>query len=155
MKDESEPITDDEWFLRRVIKDRFPTDESPLISPNAFEPRLKGRDIDTDGISLYREACLADPSEALPTVVRGKGEEGEEKQRPVPGLVRVSKRLLDDLGLSVRSAPDTRVRGHVVIPELNAPDYIRNKAAYKLVLVKLAEAATKEIVRWPTVSGAS
>ena len=58
LKDENDPITPDEWFLRRVHCDKFRTDKTPLISPNAFEPRIKGRDPDKDGISLFRCAVL-------------------------------------------------------------------------------------------------
>src|SRR5689334_1348658 len=68
MKSEGDPITDDEWLLRRVRIEKFRTDRVPIISPNAFEPRVRGCDVDMDGISLYRAACIADPSEVLATV---------------------------------------------------------------------------------------
>jgi hypothetical protein len=55
-KHESEPIGDDEWLLRRVRRERFRPLQIPLIAPAAFEPRIKGRDPDVDGISLFREA---------------------------------------------------------------------------------------------------
>jgi hypothetical protein len=77
MKDEGEPITDDEFLLRRVHRDRF----YPVLSPNVFEPRIRGQDIDTDGISLYREACLADPDDILAAIPADK--------RQNTGLVRV------------------------------------------------------------------
>lgn len=60
MKSEDAPITDDEFLLRRVRCEKFRSNEVPRISPNAFEPRISGRDPDIDGISLYREACLDD-----------------------------------------------------------------------------------------------
>lgn len=68
MKSESDAITDDEWLLRRVHRDRFRIGKMPFISPGAFEPRLpeKCRDPDIDGISLYRESCLANPEACLP-----------------------------------------------------------------------------------------
>jgi hypothetical protein len=65
MKSEHDPITDEEWLLRRVRKEQFRTEKTPIISPNAFEPRIKGQDPDTDGISLYRAQCLSDPGEAV------------------------------------------------------------------------------------------
>lgn len=46
MKAESDPITEDELLLRRVRIEKFCTNEVPLISPNAFEPRIQGRDPD-------------------------------------------------------------------------------------------------------------
>jgi hypothetical protein len=86
MKSETDPITDDEWLLRRVRIEKFRTDKVPLISPNAFEPRVKGRDPDTDGISLYRAACLADPSEVLATIAPERMHEY--------GIVRIPVSLL-------------------------------------------------------------
>lgn len=61
MKPESSPIADDEWLLRIVFEDRF-YPEGVGLSPRTFEPR-DGRSPDTDGISLFREACLSDASE--------------------------------------------------------------------------------------------
>ena len=83
MKSESDPITDEEFLLRRVRIERFRYDRTPLVSPNAFEPRIVGRDPDTTGISLYREACLADPCDILATV--------PEEKRADYGIVRVRR----------------------------------------------------------------
>lgn len=145
MKDQSEPITEEEWFLRRVRFDRFRTNKIPLISPNAFEPRVTGRDPDTDGISLYRAACLASPDEILATVA--------EDRRHEFGIVRIPYSLLVELNLTVRSAPDERVNGHVEIPELNARAYADNqaKAALKAMMLRLAEVASEDenILREP------
>jgi hypothetical protein len=95
MKDETDPIADDEWLLRRVRIEKFRTDKNPVISPNAFEPRIKGRDPDTDGISFYRAACLNDPSEVLATIA--------SERRHEYGIVRISVSLLKSLQLSVQS----------------------------------------------------
>lgn len=144
MKSEAEPITDDEWLFRRVRKEQFRTDKVPLISPNAFEPRIKGRDPDTDGISLYRAECLADPDEALATIAAG--------QRHEYGIVRISVSfILKALGLSVTSKPDQRAKGHVVIPELNSTDYQIDKARFIPIKEKLAVEASKagNIVKQP------
>jgi hypothetical protein len=143
MKSESDPITDDEWLLRRVRYERFRTDTIPLISPNAFEPRLKGRDVDKDGISFYRQACLASPEEILATV--------PEEKRHEFGIVRVSVALIRSLGFAVESRPDSRVRGHVTIPEMNASDYAKDKARFIPIKLRLAEEASKEtnILRYP------
>jgi hypothetical protein len=148
MKAETDPITDDEFLLRRVRIERFRTDQVPIISPNAFEPRTQGRDPDTDGISFYRAACLNDPDEILP---------GDPQRRRVNGIVRLSVSFLKSLNLSVVSKLDARVKGHVVIPELNAQDYQANKARFKPIMLKLAEEASKDenIVRWPQGSESS
>jgi hypothetical protein len=144
MKDETDPITDDEWFPRRVRVEKFRTDMVPVISPNAFEPRVKGRDPDTDGISLYRAECLAQAEEVLTTVSMDRWHEF--------GIVRIPASLLKSLNLTVRSVPDNRVKGHVVIPELNAGDYEADKARFTLIKERLAAAASEDdnILRSPT-----
>lgn len=143
MKAEDEPITDDEWLLRRVHRERFRTDSLPLISPGAFEPRCKGRDIDTDGISLFRSACLNDPSDILAEIA--------EEKRPSIGIVRISKAFLSMLGLNVVGRPVPAITGHVVIPELNADDYKANKAKFIPFLKDIADEASKDenVIRWP------
>lgn len=143
MKPETDPIADDEWLLRRVRVERFRTDKIPIISPNAFEPRVKGRDIDSDGISLYREACVSVPTDVLATVA--------EDRRREYGIVRVPVSVLKALNLSVRSLPDARVLGHVVIPELNATAYDADKARFTPIKERLAIAASEEgnIILYP------
>lgn len=144
MKAETAPIADDEWLLRRVRVEKFRTDKVPIISPNAFEPRIKGRDPDTDGISLYRAACLDDASEVLATIA--------PERRHEYGIARVSVSGLRSLGLSVESKPDDRIRGHVVIPELNSRDYESDKSRFTPIKEKLARMASENenIVRSPT-----
>lgn len=132
MKSEDEPITDEEWLFRRVWYDRL----SPALSPNAFEPRLKGRDRDSDGISLYRQAWLSEPSDVLVTIVPEK--------RHLYAIVRIPVSLLRSLNLSVVSKLDERVKGHVVIPELNADDYEADKARFTPIKIKLATEAGKD-----------
>jgi hypothetical protein len=146
MKPETDPITDDEWLLRRVRVERFRTDKTPIISPNAFEPRVKGRDIDHDGISLYRESCLSAPADILATVA--------EDKRHEYGIVRIPVSLLRTLNLTVESHQDSRVLGHVVIPELNATAYAADRAPFTPTLLRLAEAASEDanIVRRPAAS---
>lgn len=147
MKNESDPITDDEWLLRRVHKSRFKTNKTPVISPSAFEPRIAGRDPDVDGISLYREACVASPEDLLATVPADK--------RPDQGIVRIPVTALRQLNLDVDMKPDSRIAGHVVIPQLNAEDFAAAKASYTPMLVDLARQASQDenIVRWPPSLG--
>jgi hypothetical protein len=143
MKSETDPITGDEWLLRRVRVEKYQTNKVPIVSPNAFEPRVKGREPDTDGISLYRAACLSDPSEVLATVAPERRHEYE--------IVRVRVSALESLGLSVQSMPDERIKGHVVIPELNATAYSAEKARFTPIKLQLATEASKaeNIVRQP------
>jgi hypothetical protein len=144
MKAETDPIADDEWLLRRVRIEQFRTNKVPIISPNAFEPRIKGRDPDTDGIRFYRAACLEDPSEVLATI--------DPKRWHEYGIVRISVSLLKSLQLSVRSKPDDRIRGHVVVPELNSVDYESDKSRFTWIKARLADHASEDenIVKQPT-----
>jgi hypothetical protein len=135
MKSEDDPSTEDELLLRRVHKDRFPSEKCPFLSPNAFEPRTKGNDVDSDGISLYRAECLT-PDDILSAI--------SEDKRPHTGLVRVSVEFLRSLGLTVVPCPDQDIKGHVVIPELNSEAYKADKAKFTTIKEKLAKTAGTE-----------
>jgi hypothetical protein len=145
MKAETDSITPDEWLLRLVYQDRF-TNRVPVISPNAFEPRVKSRYPDTDGISLYRKDCLNDPADALLAVA--------EEKRPLTGIVQIPVSLLTDLSLTVRPAPDV-VPGHVVVPELSAEAYSLDKARFTPIKLRLAEVASENILRRPVGSSST
>jgi hypothetical protein len=136
MKSEDAPITDDEWLLRRVWKDRFRTQKVPIVSIGAFEPRCKGADIDTDGISLYREACLKRPDDILALVA--------EDKRNNNAVVRVSVAFVKGLELTVEPKPVPHIKGHVVLPELNAIDYGADPTAFRPDMLALAEEASKD-----------
>ena len=143
MKSETDPITDNEYLLRRVRLKRFRTSDIPIISPNAFEPRTKGRDIDTEGISLYRESCLSNPVDILATV--------SEERVGEYGIVRIPVACLKSLGLTAHPSPDPLIPGHVVIPELNSTDYSNCKSAFTSIKLELARLASEDghIVRYP------
>ena len=136
MKSEDAPITDDEFLLRRVRVEKFRAEDAPIISPNAFEPRTKGRHPDTDCISLFRAECLDDPSEVLANVAPERFDEY--------GIARISVSFLKSLGLSAEIRPDSTIRGHVVIRELNSADYASDKARFTPIKVKLAVEASKD-----------
>jgi hypothetical protein len=141
VKPETDPITDDEWLIRLVHFDKF-TGKVPPVSPNAFEPRVKGDHPDATGLSLFRKDCLADPEQVLAVVSADK--------RPLKGLVLIPVPLLAELGLTVRPDPIPDVPGHVVIPELNSAAYAADKARFTPTKVRLAEAAGQNILRRPT-----
>jgi hypothetical protein len=136
MKAETDPITEDEWLIRLVWEDRV-TSRVPIISPNAFEPRKT----ETDGISFYRRACLNDPADALLPFAADK--------RARYAIVQIPVSLLTTLGLSVRPAPIPDVPGHVVVPEINITDYLADKAPFTPIKLRLAEAASENIIRRP------
>jgi hypothetical protein len=145
LKDESEPISDDEWLVRQVYIDRFREHEIPFISPTAFQPRHKGYAPDEDGISLFREACLDGHVEVLELIA------DLEKRKKI-GLVRVRVSDLLALKLSVVATPIEQVRGHVSIPELSAEawrdaDGLRKKCrAWMDQLAELASQPTGVVI---------
>jgi hypothetical protein len=142
MKPETDPITDDEYLLRLVWHDRF-TAKVPVISPTAFEPRVKGDHPDTDGLSMFREACLTAPSDALAVIA--------EDKRARNGIVRIPVVRLTELGLTVRPSPIDAVPGHVVIAELNSVAFgdKSNKEFFTRTQLRLAEIASENIVHQP------
>ncbi|WP_439622860.1 hypothetical protein [Gemmata sp.] len=141
MKAETDPITEDEWLIRIVHFDKF-TGRVPPVSPNAFEPRVKGEHADTTGLSLIREACLVAPEQALDVIAPDK--------RAMKGLVRIPMTLLLELRLTARPEPIEPVAGHVVIPELNSTNYAANKASFTPTKLRLAEVASENIVLRPS-----
>lgn len=136
MKAETDPITEDEWLLRLVWRDRM---RRLPLSPHAFEPRGdSAANPDTDGINLYREACLNDPRDVLAVIVLDK--------RSSYGIVRVPIKLLTDLRLTARPDPDPRILGHVVIPEICSAAYKDSKMTVKELMARLAEVASGNVV---------
>lgn len=136
MKAETDLITEDEWLIRLVWKTKVKRQE-PLIAAAAFEP-LKN---DTDGLSIFRAACLNNPTDALLAVA--------EDKRPRNGIVQIPLSLLTDLGLTVRAAPIDAVPGHVVVPEINITDYSAAKDRFTPIKARPAEVASQNIIRRP------
>lgn len=137
LKEETEPIADDEWLYRRVHTTRFRTAKTPFVSPGAFEPRTKGDHPDTDGISLFRAACLNEAGDIL-VLIEDPGKRIEN------GVVKVSVREFKSLGLSVVSTPRDNIFGHVSIPELSAGAYAEKSTRQKCKkwMTDLAELAS-------------
>ena len=137
--DESAPIAADEWLIRLVFWDCF-------IRPRAFQPR-DGRNPDTDGLSLFREACLPTPEAALAAVA--------EDKRDYYGIVAIPVACLAacPFPLSVIPAPNPDVRGHAIIPELNIAAFKRDKASLARAMTFLAEIAERTIRRAPIQNG--
>ena len=134
LKDESEPISDDEWLVRRVRYDRFRDHKQPYVSPGAFEPRTGGAQPDEEGISLYRLSCLGSVQPILDFVA------DPVKQSEV-GFVQVNVSELSAIGLTVRPDKDDDLKGHVVIPELSAPAFRDAKGARKVCREKMMQIA--------------
>lgn len=136
-KQESEPIDPGEWFVRLIWRDFHDPDRVPIISPRSFRPRKD----QLDGLSVFRASCLADPIDALQVIHPDK--------RSDYAVTLVALATLQGLGLSVRPDHIETLPGHVVIPEINAPAYKRDKNAFAAILDALARAASEQIVRRP------
>ncbi len=136
MKDQSEPITGDEWLIRLIWEDRV-TDRVPIVSANAFEPRPN----ETEGISFFRRACLQDVADALIPFA--------EEKRARYAIVQVPVTLLEELGLTVRADAIVAVPGHVVVPEINITAYLGDKARFAPIKARLAEIASENLLLRP------
>lgn len=139
LKDEFEPITDDEWVVRRVPANRFRDHKSPYVSPGAFEPRTKGEAPDEEGISLYRLACLGGVQPILDFI-------GDPNKQAMTGFVRLRVSDVRRLGLSIVASKDVNLVGHVVIPELCAEawrDTEHRRPACRQHIMQLAELASQ------------
>ena len=135
MKSENDPVSKDEFVLRRIHKNHFnPALRLPVIR-FAFRPTPK----DKTGLSVFRQLFVA-PSE-LAATGRKPGEYY---------IARLSVRdVIDQLGLSVAPDPDEKQpRGHALIPELHASNAGQPRAKeVQLMLVKLA---SRSIAHRPT-----
>src|SRR5262245_5383060 len=137
-KSEDSEITDDEYLLRRVAIGYFSKDKTLKIDMQAFRPVSgpNARTPDTDGISLFRESCLLRPDDVL------EGLSAEKKARI--GVVRLSVKLIRDLGLTIEPRPVQTIPGHVVIRELNSDAVTNAREMLKRMQAELAIIASAE-----------
>jgi hypothetical protein len=153
MKPPDEPISTDEWLVRRVHVNTFLKPLGTGLQDGAFVPRGEGSQRpDRTGISLYRLDCLVTPSDALASIV-------DEEKRRKTGLVRVSVSDIYRQSLSVKIEHDDnedealRIPGHVVIPELSFTCYAdkTKKARLKVVIHELTKIGgdNANVLVWP------
>src|SRR5947207_677495 len=100
MKDEFDPVTPDELVLRLVWKYHYDINSPDPVKPKAFAP--KGDE--TDGISVFRGACLSRPEQALEAMAPNKRDGSAIAALPVAEVVA--------LGLTVRPARIDAIPGH-------------------------------------------
>ena len=137
MKREDEPITPDE-FVIRAIWTGFYNPQNPLpILATAFRPRPD----ETDGISVFRAACVAKPEDVLVVFAEDKRDKYALALLPVAELLK--------LGLTVEPAKIEATPGHAVLPELNCTAVSSDKAKWREIQNKLAELANANLVRAP------
>ena len=136
-RSEEEPISPDESVLRLIWGDYFKPGLALSVQPAAFEPHKN----DTDGISVFRLACLSNPGEALAVIADGKRERYATVSLPIAELAA--------LGLTVRPDKIAKVPGHAVVPELNIESCRADKPRCKTLQKQLAESASRNIVHRP------
>lgn len=107
------------------------------VQPAAFEPHKN----DTDGISVFRLACLTDPGEALAVIANEKREKY--------AIASLSIAELTSLGLTVQPDKIAKVPGHAVVSEMNILSCKADKARCKTLQKQLAELASRNIVHRP------
>lgn len=143
MKSPTDPITPDEWLLRRVHVSSFKQPLGSGLQYGSFVPRgKKSYCPDDTGISLYRAECLR----GAECILAGIADEAKRRQN---GVVRVRVSALYELGLEVLiehddpDDPTAGIPGHVVIPQLTGPAYedATKKPRLKVVIERLSEIA--------------
>lgn len=134
MKDESSPITPDEDVIRLIWEAFYQPDPHAKISESAFKPRAD----ETDGISVFRAACLADPRDVLAVMAP------ERQSKYVLALLPVAEIIA--LGLTVQPAKIEQVSGHAVIPELNIDAFTADSRSSRVIQKALAAIAARNVI---------
>lgn len=138
MKSEDEPVGPDEFVLRLIWRDFLKLGNVPKISPRAFRPRPN----ETDGISVFREACVSRPEDILIVI--------DPQKRDKYGIVRIPVAGIQAMGLSLVSAKIETAPGHVVIPELNIVAFDADSVNLESKMEALAALAGANLIRRPT-----
>ncbi len=134
MKHEGEPVSADENIVRLVWREFLRPGELVPILPVAFKPRPN----DTEGVSVFRLACLDSPLDALTAMLP------EKRGGYAIAVFPVSE--LTALGLSVKPAKIDSVPGHAVIPELNFATVSADTTTWKMVQLALAQIAARRLI---------
>jgi len=137
MKDENEPVAPDEILVRLVWTFNYKAGAAQPVKPEAFEPKNH----ETDGVSVFRLACLSSPEQALEAMAPDK--------RDRYAIVLLSVADVTALGLTVMPAKIDTVPGHAVLPELNITAHKTDKAKWRDIEKQLALLANARIVRAP------
>jgi hypothetical protein len=133
MTDETSPVSPDEVVVRLIWVAFYTPDRPVPVSEGAFRPKPG----ETDGISVFRTACLNDPRDVLAVISPDK------RDKYALALVPVSELMA--LGLTVCPAKIDAVPGHAVVPELNVTG-IPAGAAGRALLRQLAVIASKNLI---------
>lgn len=138
MVTEADPVSDDEYVYRRVLKQYYNDISSwpgDRVDRLAFRPTGK----DTEGLSAYR-TLFSRPAEL----------DIDREGRPGRYYVaRLAVRALRKMGLSVEPSPAEGPKGHSLIPEIRTGLSGRAKKLSKEKQVELARLAGEDIVYTP------
>jgi hypothetical protein len=135
--EEKESIQPHESVVRLIWQDYFQPELAMPVQPGAFEPRKN----ETDGISVFRLACLNDVRDVLAVITEEKREKYAIAALPVAEITA--------LGLTVKPAPIAKVPGHAVLLELNVVTCKADKARCKSMQKSLAVVASRSILHRP------
>jgi hypothetical protein len=138
-KNEEDPLTEDEFILRRIHQNNYKLNKTPPVQRVAFEPK----DDDHEGLSCNREYFVS--AEALAFSGRKPGEYY---------IARLSVKVLRgpsyQLTIDPTPNPDpAEPRGHCDIRELSISESRKNVNKSKQLQRRLAELASKNIVYIP------
>jgi hypothetical protein len=138
MVTEADPVSDDEYVYRRVLKkyyNEIPSWPGDRVDRLAFWPTDK----DTEGLSVYR-TLFVQPAEL----------DIDREGRPGRYYVaRLAVRALRKMGLSVVPNPARGPQGHSLIPEIRTGLRGQAKSLSKEKQVALARLAGEDIVYTP------
>lgn len=126
-------MTPDESVVRLVWGQFLRPGSSLAVLPVAFKPRAN----ETDGISVFRAACLAEPADALAAMLPDK------RHRYAIAVIPVAE--LTALGRSVVPAKVDAAPGHAVVPELNITAVDADGTRWKTILIELARLAARNL----------
>lgn len=134
VENERDPVSLNEYVLRRIHKNQFDRAQDNPVLRLAFKPAPP----DTDGISVFRERFVS------PTELANAGRKPGEYY-----VARLSVReLKDTLALSVIADPDENQQpGHALIPELNTSNALVPWS--RELQRELAKLASRSIVHEP------
>lgn len=138
MKDESDPVSPDEFILRRIPNlPNYINLSLPIPVTNAgFSPTND----DVDGLSVYREKFVT----AKEIAEAGRSDAGYY-------VVRFKAEDLLNLGMTLDPDPqEGELSGHTLIPELSQTAKIQDKKKYRELALKIARLASeKDIIYSP------
>jgi len=134
VKDQNEPVSPDEFVLRAIPNVYYQPDLEPSVARDAFQAN---RTRDAVGLSVFRESCFPDPTQAPSIIANALRQNGNYY------VARLAVAHLSLLGLAVTPDPQQdSPPGHALIPQLGYMEYAKNKHKAKEIQLELAKLAS-------------